>query len=221
VSALVCTDDGPPPRRIIVTRLVLGRLWLSTGNVSVIVGHRGSKSMAQRASVPSRHRAYEGADRRNRTAAVRADLPTGRIVRNTALVAAGATIPLGVQLARGLTLSQISTFEVVLAGLFGVTAGVALLVCWRILGTASHGWSAAALLDLGLLTMALSGPRTVTFASFSGLQPLDHLIVCLSAAWLIRKAFRTPEVAAAFSPSRTPALLIGGSLFVLGALNLL
>ncbi len=178
--------------------------------------------MAHRVSTRSAgHHAYEGVDRRNRTAAVRADLPTGRIVRNTALVAAGATIPLGVQLARGITLSQISTFEIVLAGLFGVTAGVALLVCWRILGTASHGWSAAALLDLGLLALALSGPRTVAFVSFSGLQPLDHLIVCLTAVWLIRKALRTPEVAAAFSPCRTPALLIGGSLFALGALNLL
>ena len=126
---------------------------------------------------------------------------------------------MAVQLARGVTLSQISTFEALLGGLFGVTAGVALLVCWRILGTASHGWSAVALLDLGLLTMALSGPRAVAFVSFSALEPLDHLVVALSAAWLIREALRAPHVVAAFSPVRAPALLIGGSLFVFGALN--
>jgi signal transduction histidine kinase len=94
-------------------------------------------------------------------------------------------------------------------------------VCWRILGTAAHGWFAAALLDLGLLTMALSGSRVVAFVSFSGLMALDHLIIVLTGAWLIRKALHAPEVTAAFSPSRMPALLIGGSLFVFGALNFL
>jgi signal transduction histidine kinase len=222
VSALVCTADGPPPRRTITIRVVPGKLRLSTGDSLVIVGPPRSKRMSHGTLTRSAgSQAYEGVDRRNRTAAVRTDLPIGRVLRATALIGAGATIPVGVQLARGLTLSQISTFEVLLAGLFGVTAGVALLVCWRILGTASHGWSAAALLALGLLTMALSGPRAVAFVSFSGLEPLDHLIVALTAAWLMRKALRTPEVAAAFSPYRAPALLIGGSLFVLGALNFL
>jgi two-component system, OmpR family, sensor kinase len=185
----------------------------------VIVGQRRAKTMARRATGSAGGRAYEGVDRRNRTAAVTTDLPLGRVWRATALIGAGATIPVAVQLARGLTLSQIATFEALLGGLFGVTAGVALLVCWRILGTAAHGWSAVALLDLGLLTMALSGPRVVAFVSFSGLEPLDHLIVALSAAWLIREALRAPQVVAAFSPVRTPALLIGGSLFVFGALN--
>jgi signal transduction histidine kinase len=194
---------------------------LSTGGSLLIVGQRRATGRTHRAPTAAATHAYEGVDRRNRNAAVTTGLPAGRVIRATALIGAGATIPVGVQLARGLTLSQISTFEILLGGLFAITAGVALLVCWRILGTAAHGWSAAALLDLGLLTMALSGPRVVAFVSFSGLEPLDHLIVALSAAWLMGKALRAPEVTAAFSPTRMPALLIGGSLFVFGALNFL
>jgi signal transduction histidine kinase len=201
---------------------VARKIGLSTGDTLVVVGSPGAKRLSHGAVTrPARSQAYEGDDRRNRTAAVRTDLPFGRVLRATALIGAGATIPVGVELARGLTLAQISTFEFLLAGLFGVTAGVALLVCWRILGTASCGWSAVALLDLGLLTMALSGPRVVAFVSFSGLGAVDHLIVALTAAWLMGKALRAPEVAAAFSPARMPALLIGGSLFVFGVLNFL
>ena len=158
---------------------MLGRLRLSTVDSVVIVGHWRAKGMARHAP-PAGDRGYEGVDRRNRTAAVTADLPIGRVVRATALIGAGATIPVAVQLAQGVTLSEISTFEAVLGGLFGVTAGLALLVCWRILGTAARGWSAVALLDLGLLTIALSGPPVVAFVSFSGLEPLDHLVVALS-----------------------------------------
>ena len=165
--------------------------------------------------------AYEGADRRERTPIEVTDLPLDCIVRNTSLVCIGAAIPLGVQVARAMSLSQIATFEALLSGLFAVTAGVALLICWRILGTASYGWFACALLDLGLLTMALNGPRAVAFASASSLAPLDHLIISVTAVWLTNRALHAPEVDATFSPWRSPALLTGGSLFVFGALSYL
>jgi signal transduction histidine kinase len=203
---------------------VAGKIRLSVGDSFVIAAPLGAERARRSDGTtahPSGSHPYEGVDRRNRNAVVRTDLPIGRVLRATALIGAGATIPVAVELARGLTLSQIATFEDLLAGLFGVTAGVALLVCWRILGIAAYGWSAVALLDLGLLTLALSGPRVVAFVSFAGLGPLDHLVVALTAAWLMRKALRAPDVTAAFSPARPPALLVGGSLFVFGVLNFL
>src|ERR1700691_5301951 len=85
VSALVCTADGPPPRSAIAARLVAGKLSLSTGDTFVVARPRAKRLSDGTATGGARSHAYEGADRRNRNAAVRTDLPIGRVIRATAL----------------------------------------------------------------------------------------------------------------------------------------
>jgi signal transduction histidine kinase len=124
-------------------------------------------------------------------------------------------------LARGTSAVQLTDFLSLLTGLVGVTAGVALLVCWRIVGTAFSGWLGAGLLDLGLLRLVLSGVPAVDGIAVSGLEPLEWTIISLTAGWFIWKALHADEVDAIFSPARVLTALVGTSLIVLGGLNLL
>jgi signal transduction histidine kinase len=98
---------------------------------------------------------------------------------------------------------------------------VVLLVCWRIVGTALCGWLGVALLDLGLLRLVLGGVTVVEVVPVSGLEPLEWLVVSITAGWFVWKALCTPEVNAVFSPSKALSGLAGASLIALGGLNLL
>lgn len=169
--------------------------------------------VAARVEIPrSRPRPYAGEDRRSRTPSSPAP-PRGREVAlvAAALTAAALLPTLGVWMtgdgwARGLAAARD------LAAMTAAGAGVASLVRWRLLGSASAGWLGAAWL-VGALTIlpgAIGSPEG-GLTPLAAVLPVDRVVVWVMVAYLMWRAVGAPPVAAGLRPLRILAVAVVAS----------
>lgn len=165
--------------------------------------------------------AYRGADRRNRLADAPRGVPTAGVVKQALVLVVGALLPTAFVLLRGASPFAAADLLHALTGILAVTAGVASLVLWRVLGVAFASWFGVALLDLGLLTLANGSLPALGIDQMSAAEPLARLAICALVAGLMIPAFRSPQVDATLTPWTVLGVTSLGGLCILGVLDLL
>lgn len=164
---------------------------------------------------------YRGANRRGRWTETRSSVPDKDVLQQAGVLALGALVPVGFALARGLPLAGDATLVYLLSAILAVGAGVAALICWKVLGFARYGWWGSALTVFGLLGLANESLPVLGVRQLASVEPYGHLIIDLIVMGMIVKALRSTEVDAHLVPGRLTVAGTSIGLVLLGALSLL
>jgi two-component system OmpR family sensor kinase len=164
---------------------------------------------------------YRGANRRGRWSETRSGLPGKDVLQQAAALVLGAMVPVGFALARGVTLAAASDLVHLLSAILAVGAGVAALICWKVLGLARYGWWGSALTVFGLLGLANESLPVLGVGQLSAVEPFGRLIIDLIIMGIIFQALRSPEIDARLVPGRLTVAATAAGLVLLGALSLL
>ena len=133
----------------------------------------------------------------------------------------GALVPVCFALGRGMGLASAADLLHLLGATLAIGAGVAALICWKVLGLARYGWWGSALTVFGLLTLANASLPVLAAGQFFGLEPLGRLILDVIVMSIILQALRSPEIDARLVPGRLTVASTFIGLVVLGVLSLL
>jgi signal transduction histidine kinase len=164
---------------------------------------------------------YRGANRRGRWSETRSGLPGKDVLQQAGALVLGAMVPVGFALARGVTLAAAADLVHLLSAILAVGAGVAALICWKVLGLARYGWWGSALTVFGLLGLANESLPVLGVGQLSAVEPFGRLIIDLIIMGIIFQALRSPEIDARLVPGRMTVAATSVGLFLLGALSLL
>jgi signal transduction histidine kinase len=164
---------------------------------------------------------YRGANRRGRWSEARSGLPGKDVLEQAAALVLGAMVPVGFALARGVTLAAAADLVHLLSAILAVGAGVAALICWKVLGLARYGWWGSALTAFGLLGLANESLPVLGVGQLSAVEPFGRLIIDLIIMGIIFQALRSPEIDARLVPGRLTVAATSVGLLFLGALSLL
>jgi two-component system, OmpR family, sensor kinase len=164
---------------------------------------------------------YRGANRRARWSETRSGLPGKDVLQQAAALVLGAMVPVGFALARGITLAAAADLVHLLSAILAVGAGVAALICWKVLGLARYGWWGSALTVFGLLGLANESLPVLGVGQLSAVEPFGRLIIDLIIMGIIFQALRSPEIDARLVPGRLTVAATAVGLLLLGALSLL
>jgi signal transduction histidine kinase len=164
---------------------------------------------------------YRGANRRARWSETRSGLPSKDVLQQAGALVLGAMVPVGFALARGVTLAAAADLVHLLSAILAVGAGVAALICWKVLGLARYGWWGSALTVFGLLGLANESLPVLGVGQLSAVEPFGRLIIDLIIMGIIFQALRSPEIDARLVPGRLTVAATAVGLLLLGALSLL
>jgi signal transduction histidine kinase len=162
---------------------------------------------------------YRGGDRRVRNVGVVAQLPAGRLLSMSVLVAAGAGVPALFLLLRPLDLTTLDSYLAVAAGLLCVAAGATWLVVWRILGCSLPGWLGCACIVLGVLTLVSNAVSYLGAGPLPASVSLDDLVRVAIVGWLVWRGVTDHEVNAALHPMVSLLVALGAGTAAMGILN--
>jgi len=164
---------------------------------------------------------YRGANRRQRWSETRSGMPSRDVLQQSAALVLGAMVPVGFALARGVSLAAAADLVHLLSAIVAVGAGVAAVICWKVLGLARYGWWGSALLVFGLLNLANDSLPVLGVGQLSAIEPFGRLGIDLIVMGIIVQALRSPEIDARLVPGWLTVTATSVGLLCLGALSLL
>jgi two-component system, OmpR family, sensor kinase len=164
---------------------------------------------------------YRGANRRGRWSEARSGIPGRDVLRLSGVLVLGALVPVGFALARGVPWTAAADLLYLLSAILAVGAGVASLICWKLLGFACYGWWGSALTVFGLLSLANESLPVLGVGQLASVEPFGHLLVDLIIMGMIVQALRSTEIDAHLVPGRLTFAGTSVGLFLLGVLSLL